>query len=150
MVPACNPSRTAILTGLSPVTSGVYTNSQSWKTLLPDVVTLPQYFKQNGYAAKGGGKIFHHGGTGTDREENPSFDEFFKLQIRANKPGVNYNGYVRGHDQPQLASPSWDWGVHDVANRGLHLRQYDAAAGGASRKPQEDGTVLSGRGGLRG
>lgn len=36
-VPACNPSRTAILTGLSPVTSGVYGNGQSWKQLLPDV-----------------------------------------------------------------------------------------------------------------
>ncbi len=47
-VPACNPSRTAILTGLSPVTSGVYSNGQSWKKLLPDVVTLPQYFGKHG------------------------------------------------------------------------------------------------------
>ena len=114
VVPACNPSRTAILTGLSPVTSGVYSNGQSWKQLLPNVVTLPQYFGNHGYTAKGGGRIFHHGGTGTDRVDNPSFDEFFKLQIHANKPAVNYNGYVRGRDPGPLTSPAWDWGVHDV------------------------------------
>ncbi len=113
-VPACNPSRTAILTGLSPVTSGVYSNGQSWKQLLPDVVTLPQYFGQLGYTTKGGGKIFHHGKTGSDREDKPSFQEFFQLQLHAGKPDVNYNGYVRGRDPKQLASPSWDWGVHDV------------------------------------
>jgi arylsulfatase A-like enzyme len=85
-VPACNPSRTAILTGLSPVTSGVYGNGQSWKELLPDVVTLPQYFGQHGFTTKGGGKIFHHGGTGTDREDNPSFDEFLNYGFTRASP----------------------------------------------------------------
>ena len=65
--PGCNPSRTAILTGLRPSTSGVYTNRESWRDQLPDVVTLPQHFRRNGYAAIGAGKIFHHGRTGTDR-----------------------------------------------------------------------------------
>ena len=106
---------TAILTGLSPVTSGVYSNGQSWKQLLPDVVTLPQYFGQHGFATKGGGKIFHHGGTGTDRADNPSFDEFFKLRIHSGKPKTNYNGYKRGDEGVRgLATPGWDWGVHDV------------------------------------
>lgn len=58
--PVCNPSRTSLLTGLRPSTSGVYNNSQWWKPALPDVVTLPRYFKQNGYYVAGGGKIFHH------------------------------------------------------------------------------------------
>lgn len=114
VVPACNPSRTAILTGLSPVTSGVYSNEDSWKKLLPDVVTLPQYFMEHGYTTKGGGKIFHHGGAGADRKENPSFEEFFSLRIHAHKPKTNYNGYLPGRDDGHLASASWDWGVHDV------------------------------------
>ena len=58
--PVCNPSRTSLLTGLRPSTTGVYANSQWWKPALPDVVTLPRYFKQNGYYIAGGGKIFHH------------------------------------------------------------------------------------------
>ncbi len=115
--PGCNPSRTAILTGLRPSTSGVYSNGNPWKTLLPDVVTLPQHFKENNYATIGAGKIFHHGGTGTDRADNPSFQSFYKLQLHANKPAKNYNGYVRGRDHRGLASPSWDWGVHDVAKQ---------------------------------
>jgi arylsulfatase A-like enzyme/sucrose-6-phosphate hydrolase SacC (GH32 family) len=115
VVPACNPSRTAILTGFAPTTSGVYGNGNPWKKLLPDVVTLPQYFGQQGYTTKGGGKIFHHGGTGADREDNPSFQDFFELRIHAHKPKTNYNGYVRGgKNLGGLPSAGWDWGVHDV------------------------------------
>ncbi|MGB0580648.1 MAG: sulfatase-like hydrolase/transferase, partial [Limisphaerales bacterium] len=114
VVPACNPSRTAILTGLAPTTSGVYGNGNPWKKLLPDVVTLPQYFGQQGYTTKGGGKIFHHGGTGADRTDNPSFQDFYKLRIHAHKPETNHNGYVRGRDARQLTTAGWDWGVHDV------------------------------------
>jgi arylsulfatase A-like enzyme len=58
--PLCNPSRTALLTGLRPSTTGIYNNDQYWRPVLPDVVTLPGYFKRNGYHAAGVGKIFHH------------------------------------------------------------------------------------------
>lgn len=58
--PACNPSRTALLTGLRPSTTGVYVNGQPWRPALPDVVTLLQYFMRHGYQVKGGGKIFHY------------------------------------------------------------------------------------------
>ncbi|MCI0701862.1 MAG: sulfatase [Planctomycetia bacterium] len=57
--PACNPSRTAILTGLRPSTSGVYHNNQPWRPVLKDAVTLPQHFMKHGYISQGGGKIFH-------------------------------------------------------------------------------------------
>jgi len=57
--PACNPSRCALMTGYRPSTSGVYINSQPWRPVLPDAVTLPQHFMAHGYRAEGGGKIFH-------------------------------------------------------------------------------------------
>jgi len=56
----CNPSRTAIMTGLRPSTTGVYNNGQWWRPALPDVVTMPEHFRTNGYNVHGGGKIFHH------------------------------------------------------------------------------------------
>jgi arylsulfatase A-like enzyme len=59
--PACNPSRAALLTGVRPSTSGVYHNSQPWRPVLKDAVTLPQHFMAAGYRAEGGGKIFHGG-----------------------------------------------------------------------------------------
>ena len=58
--PLCNPSRTALFTGRSPATTGIYNNDQYWRPALPDAVTIPQYFRQNGYHAAGAGKVFHH------------------------------------------------------------------------------------------
>jgi arylsulfatase A-like enzyme len=59
--PACNPSRTSVMTGLAPSTSGVYYNTQDWREnrILKDSVTLPQHFKNNGYKTLGGGKLYH-------------------------------------------------------------------------------------------
>lgn len=58
--PLCNPSRTALLTGLRPSTSGVYDNEQYWRPVLPDVQTIPMYFRKHGYHVAGAGKVFHH------------------------------------------------------------------------------------------
>jgi arylsulfatase A-like enzyme len=58
--PSCNPCRTAVLTGVAPWRSGVYNNSPKWRDALPDVVTLPAHFRNNGYTTRGGGKFFHH------------------------------------------------------------------------------------------
>jgi arylsulfatase A-like enzyme len=70
--PLCNPSRTSLMTGLRPSTTGVY-GLAPWIRDVPalkDVVTLPQYLKQQGYTTYTGGKIYH-GGNGrrkSDRE----------------------------------------------------------------------------------
>ena len=60
-VPACNPSRTALLTGVSPYVSGVYYNKQDWRQCsnLKNIITLPQHFQDRGYKTMGGGKIYH-------------------------------------------------------------------------------------------
>lgn len=58
-VPACNPSRVALLTGLRPSTTGVYYNSNPWRPVLPKVITLPRHFKDNGYFCAGFGKVYH-------------------------------------------------------------------------------------------
>ncbi|MBX3438764.1 MAG: sulfatase [Planctomycetaceae bacterium] len=57
--PACNPSRTALLTGLRPSSTGVYHNSHPWRRVLKDVVTLPRHFKNQGYYVAGFGKVYH-------------------------------------------------------------------------------------------
>ena len=62
-VALCGPSRSSFMTGRRPDTIRCYDNPDS-KTLrqrLPDLVTMPQYFKQSGYLAIGAGKIFHPG-----------------------------------------------------------------------------------------
>lgn len=57
--PVCNPSRTAFLTGMRPSTTGVYGNSTSWRSVVPDGYTLPGWLRSHGYSTFGVGKLFH-------------------------------------------------------------------------------------------
>jgi arylsulfatase A-like enzyme len=59
--PLCNPSRTSLLTGRHPNTTGVFDNTTFFRTAHPNWVSLPQFFKDNGYVAARTGKIFHGG-----------------------------------------------------------------------------------------
>ena len=110
VVPACTPSRTAILTGYSPMTSGSYDNGDFLRDVLPDVITLPDYFRRNGYSAKGAGKIFTHfnGAMGGDPADK-TFDEFQPM-LETRAPDKNYNGYTEDEDPLHLVY--FDWGEH--------------------------------------
>ncbi|MCV5640720.1 hypothetical protein OFN49_38135, partial [Escherichia coli] len=47
--------------GLRPQALGIYELATNFRKAAPDVVTLPQHFKVNGYRAEAMGKIFHVG-----------------------------------------------------------------------------------------
>ena len=57
--PLCSPSRTSMITGLRPETTGVLNNSTDFRRRLPGVVTLPQHFKSHGYHTQSVGRIAH-------------------------------------------------------------------------------------------
>ncbi len=59
-VAVCNPSRCSVLSGLRPDTIGIYGNQHFLRPQRPDVVTLPQHFKNHGWHSVSLGKIFHH------------------------------------------------------------------------------------------
>lgn len=59
--PLCNPSRTSMLTGLRPETTGVMDNNTHFRWKHPDYVTLPQQFRAAGWRTAAFGKIFHGG-----------------------------------------------------------------------------------------
>ncbi len=73
--PVCNPSRVSLLTGKHPFNTGIYENHTKMRDKVPDVVTLPQYFRQHGYKVLGGGKIFHD--PPPHNYDPESFDEYF-------------------------------------------------------------------------
>lgn len=59
--PICNPSRTSVMLGLRPSTTGIYLN-RPWFRITRrnrDRITLPQYFGQQGYETLTTGKIYH-------------------------------------------------------------------------------------------
>jgi len=57
----CSPSRTSLLTGRRPDTTRIYDLQTHFRLTLPDVITLPQHFKQHGYHAQAFSKIYHGG-----------------------------------------------------------------------------------------
>ena len=55
----CSPTRSSLLTGTRPDNTKVWDLVTHFRTALPNVVTLPQHFKKNGYCVQGMGKIYH-------------------------------------------------------------------------------------------
>ena len=126
--PWCNPSRTALLTGLRPSTTGVYAHwDDHWRTSprLASHETLPQYFRSHGYETVGAGKIFHH----SRRSQDPaSWDRYWPSQSQCMlehglaKPSLNGLDLRRTVDW----GPSWlkktdmpDWKVADFVVKEL-------------------------------
>lgn len=57
----CSPSRVSLLCGQRPDTTKCWDLKTKFRSIQPDIVTLPQYFKNNGYHSYRLGKIFHLG-----------------------------------------------------------------------------------------
>ncbi|MDE0636033.1 MAG: sulfatase-like hydrolase/transferase [Candidatus Poribacteria bacterium] len=57
--PLCSPSRTSMITGLRPETTGILNNSADFRQKSPDIVTLPQHFKTFGYHTQSVGRVAH-------------------------------------------------------------------------------------------
>ena len=58
--PACNPSRASVFTGISPHRSGLYSNNQSMRQVMPDVEIIPKTLGRHGYSTNGSGKMLHY------------------------------------------------------------------------------------------
>ena len=57
--PVCGPSRASFLNGLYPQSSGVIDNKADIRQTRPGTLSMPQFFKENGYWTGGVGKVFH-------------------------------------------------------------------------------------------
>ncbi|MBN1909698.1 MAG: sulfatase [Pirellulales bacterium] len=86
----CNPSRASLMTGRRPDTIRVWDLKSHFRETLPDVVTLPQCFKHQGYHTRSIGKIYH--GVGKPSRDPvswsvaPQYDEVLTLSLRYAKP----------------------------------------------------------------
>ena len=59
--PICNPSRTSLMLGLRPSSTGIYVNNPWFRSLetTRSRMTMAQYFRKFGYRTMSAGKIFH-------------------------------------------------------------------------------------------
>ena len=57
---SCNASRASMLTGMYPNSINVFRLNTHFRKTAPDVVTLPQHFKNNGYHTESIGKVYHN------------------------------------------------------------------------------------------
>ncbi|MCB1022103.1 MAG: sulfatase [Acidobacteria bacterium] len=67
----CSPSRTSMMTGLRPDTTGVHDLETHFRRFVPNAVTLPQHFRKYGYKTTAFGKIFHK----PELDDFPSWSE---------------------------------------------------------------------------
>jgi arylsulfatase A-like enzyme len=57
--PVCNPSRTALMSGMRASTTAVYENNVDFRPLVPEEKMLTTAFRRAGYYVHGAGKIYH-------------------------------------------------------------------------------------------
>lgn len=76
-------TRASLLTGMYPDRTRVWDLKTLIRSQNPDVVTLPQYFKQNGYTVTGIGKIYDPRSV-DKKEDEPSWSESY----------LNYDSYL--------------------------------------------------------
>ena len=109
--PLCNPSRTSLLTGRRPSTTGIYGLAPWFREVeaLADIVTLPQHLANNGYTTYAGGKIYH-GGYGR-QEGDEEFDVLGPPSSVGALPESKIIGWTPGGDHPLM-----DWGTFPHAD----------------------------------
>jgi len=117
--PACNPSRTSVMTGLAPYTTGVYLNQQDWRVNqgLKERVTLPQHFKNNGYTVRGGGKLYHAASLSESHyrglfDPRP-WDEYFPSKTMQ-MPREVTPAKIPTHSNPTFYRGYFDWAMLDI------------------------------------
>ncbi|MBI1314729.1 sulfatase-like hydrolase/transferase [bacterium] len=87
----CNPSRASLMTGRRPDTLALWNLTKHFRNAFPDIVTLPQHFKQNGYFTQNIGKIYHNWRTETEGDP-PSWSVPAQLHFNthyADRPQVD-------------------------------------------------------------
>jgi len=104
--PICNPSRTSVMLGLRPSTTGIYLNRPWFRSTQRnrDRVALPQYFAKHGYKTLTAGKIYHG-----SRVDKASFE------VVGPRPGQRLKIDKRLVEIGPTRSGLWDWGPQQYA-----------------------------------
>ena len=117
--PACGPSRSAIMSGIRPSTSGNYENRNSLtrNPILNQSLLLPEFLGQNGYYVCGSGKLFH-GAHFRDEVQGRGFDAYYPSKTQDLFPWIDKFSSARPLNGIKKGVARYaDWGPYapDVA-----------------------------------
>ena len=130
----CNPSRASLMTGLRPDSVQVWDLPTHFRDKRPDVITIPQHFKQHGYHSQGMGKIYHLGHGNRDDKlswsvshQTPSLGHYRRLRnqriLRDNRAAARRNPQQRiSNGPPAEAAPVADNAYKDGATTDLAIK----------------------------
>ena len=91
----CMPSRINLMLGSRSTSTGVYMFGTRFRSVLPDAVTMPQYFKQNGYTTESIGKVYHVGHGNIDDQLSWSEEGYHDKVIEYVSPDNVNNGLTQ-------------------------------------------------------
>lgn len=95
--PLCNPTRSSVLSGRYPTSTGVLDNN-TYLVLEPGQHTMPKYFERNGYAIADFGKLFHTFNRGFPKDEPiPARPAWFTPEQRAQQQREQPNYWSSVH-----------------------------------------------------
>jgi len=119
--PLCGPSRCSLLSGRRPDTTKIWENAIAVREKVPDIVTLPQHFRNNGWLSARYGKMYHMGVPTTvgsnQYDDPPSWDTAISPKGLEHKtPGEGRN------ITPQIAEGG---AMHYIAFKGDGSGQAD-------------------------
>jgi len=129
--PVSNPSRSSVLTGYRPSSTGIYGLKPGIRSVdvTRECVTLPQYFQKNGYFTASFGKVFHDGSVPAELQKNefenwgpsPGMPMPAKRLVESTIPerGMDWGVF------PENDSDQPDWKTADNAIEQLKSRPKD-------------------------
>jgi arylsulfatase A-like enzyme len=133
--PLCNPSRSSLLTGLRPTSTGIYGLSPGIRDveLTKNVVTMPQTFTRAGWFTFTCGKIYHDGSI-KPKDRAPEFNEWGVAPGMGRPPKTFANLPAEGRH------PAMDWGAwpekdEDAADYKIASAAVDALQRAPKDKP---------------
>lgn len=108
--PVCNPSRNALWSGIRPSTSGIDANGKGYIREIigfEDIITMNQYFKEQGYFTYGSGKLWH---PGSMSETNHEVDPENWTSLNPQKTGCNGGDL---YSYQMIAKSNYAWGANE-------------------------------------
>jgi arylsulfatase A-like enzyme len=118
----CAPTRASFLTGLRPDVTKVWDLKTQLRDMLPDVVTMPQYFRQQGYTTTGIGKVFDN--RSVDKQQDaPSWSLPYE-KVEENDYAQGF-GRPRGQYQSKASHDQMDRALAQAKTLGLNPKETD-------------------------